>query len=314
MAGQWTLSFGQTLRYIRLARGLTIEEVATKSGRNPGYLSTIERDKAIPSAGFLRDIAPFYGCPWWSDVHNVTWLHMVAALGGDSEKTTLALSPGNRNYFNLASATVEVVAQAITEDSDARQLYRQCLEMLSLPGMGQLDPLETVPVWAWILETLEINQSEMWMDPPDGVGSAQRLLTWINAFFRKNAVNIDRAAVAQAVQAFREARQWTSADLARAASQQLHTTGEAGLQTKDIEAIEQGSGEVDIQRLSAIAQAFEVPLSQLLHRPAVKPQVTEAEIVQLLRQYGLNDRAITVIKAMLSYIKGQPEEPTDPIP
>ena len=40
---------GQRIKELRTQRGLTLEEVAEKSGCTPGFLSQLERNKAAPS-------------------------------------------------------------------------------------------------------------------------------------------------------------------------------------------------------------------------------------------------------------------------
>jgi len=48
---------GKTMRTIRLAKGLTLKDVAEKSGLSPGFLSRVEQDVVSPSLSSLRKIA-----------------------------------------------------------------------------------------------------------------------------------------------------------------------------------------------------------------------------------------------------------------
>ena len=48
---------GQRIREYRSQKNLTIEEVAERSGCTPGFLSQIERNKAVPSITLLYAIA-----------------------------------------------------------------------------------------------------------------------------------------------------------------------------------------------------------------------------------------------------------------
>ncbi len=48
---------GQRIREFRLQKNLTIEDVAERSGCTPGFLSQIERNKAVPSISLLYAIA-----------------------------------------------------------------------------------------------------------------------------------------------------------------------------------------------------------------------------------------------------------------
>jgi len=48
---------GQRVKEFRLQKNLTLEEVADRSGCTPGFLSQIERNKAVPSISMLYTIA-----------------------------------------------------------------------------------------------------------------------------------------------------------------------------------------------------------------------------------------------------------------
>jgi transcriptional regulator with XRE-family HTH domain len=52
---------GQRVKELRSQRGLTLEEVAERSGCTPGFLSQIERNKAVPSISMLYAIAKALG-------------------------------------------------------------------------------------------------------------------------------------------------------------------------------------------------------------------------------------------------------------
>jgi transcriptional regulator with XRE-family HTH domain len=52
---------GQRIKELRSQRGLTLEEVAEKSGCTPGFLSQLERNKAAPSITTLYSIAEALG-------------------------------------------------------------------------------------------------------------------------------------------------------------------------------------------------------------------------------------------------------------
>lgn len=52
---------GKTIKELRSKRGLTLEEVAEKSGCTPGFLSQLERSKAAPSVTTLYSIAEALG-------------------------------------------------------------------------------------------------------------------------------------------------------------------------------------------------------------------------------------------------------------
>jgi transcriptional regulator with XRE-family HTH domain len=52
---------GQTIKDLRSRRGLTLDELAGRSGCTPGFLSQIERNKALPSVTTLYAIAEALG-------------------------------------------------------------------------------------------------------------------------------------------------------------------------------------------------------------------------------------------------------------
>ena len=54
---------GQTIKDLRSRRGLTLEEVAERSGCTSGFLSQVERNKAVPSITTLTGIAEALGVP-----------------------------------------------------------------------------------------------------------------------------------------------------------------------------------------------------------------------------------------------------------
>ncbi len=57
------LELGPRIRETRERAGLTIVEVAQRSGYSPGYISQVERDLANPSLGTLKRIAGALGVP-----------------------------------------------------------------------------------------------------------------------------------------------------------------------------------------------------------------------------------------------------------
>jgi transcriptional regulator with XRE-family HTH domain len=54
-------SVGQRLKELRSQKSLTLDEVAERSGCTPGFLSQIERNKAVPSISMLYAIAEALG-------------------------------------------------------------------------------------------------------------------------------------------------------------------------------------------------------------------------------------------------------------
>jgi transcriptional regulator with XRE-family HTH domain len=54
---------GQTIKELRSRRALTLDQVAERSGCTPGFLSQVERNKAVPSLTTLHGIAQALGVP-----------------------------------------------------------------------------------------------------------------------------------------------------------------------------------------------------------------------------------------------------------
>jgi len=56
-----TLIIGQKIKELRAQRGLTLDELAERSGCTPGFLSQVERNKAAPSITTLYAVAEALG-------------------------------------------------------------------------------------------------------------------------------------------------------------------------------------------------------------------------------------------------------------
>jgi len=311
MTQRWTLTFGQTLRSIRVIRGFTMDDIAEKSGHNQSSLSVIERDKIIPSAGFLRDVAPFYGCPWWSQAHNVSWLTMVATAPAraDDQSDQNAL----HFYLDLGVQIRSLLTLAIAQDPSVAPLYRQCVDVFGLPGLTALSAVETAPLWAWLAEMLAMDAHTIQSDA-DATVQAKSILVETLAFFRENLIRINQPNLARDLRAARLARQWSHADLARIASKSLQLAGESSLSALDIAQMENEEvGEMNIVHWIALAHALELPLSQIMPSlTSSSPDDIEAIILQLLKQYGLSPQAIDVLQKMMQLL--QSYENPSPVP
>ena len=306
MTQRWTLTLGQTLRRTRMARGLTMDFIAAKSGRNQSSLSVIERDKIKPSAAFLRHIAPFYGCPWWSDAHNVSWLTAIPSNPIEDDETLVSTAP--RLYFDLGVRTMHTIADALAEDPNVAALYQQCVELFGLPGLAAPSSGDTTPVWAWVVETLALNEESF---PSDSsvVERARSLLTWTLEHFDAHVVEMRQPHTGRALRAWRETRHWSPDELAQKASEQLDLAGGPPILGRDIAQIETGAVEVDILQWIAIAHALEVPLAQIMPTMTSLPaDDIEETILQLLHQHGLSPRAIGVVKDLIQLLKSYADQ------
>ncbi len=59
----FAVSLGKEIRRRRQALGLTLEQLAERSGLSPHYLSTVETDRRDPSVSSVTNIAKGLGCP-----------------------------------------------------------------------------------------------------------------------------------------------------------------------------------------------------------------------------------------------------------
>lgn len=306
MTQRWTLTLGQTLRGTRVARGLTMDFIAEKSGRHQSSLSVVERDKITPSAAFLRNIAPFYGCPWWSDLHNARWF---TAIPSNPEFLHDPLNAqASRMYFDLGVRSMHIVRDGFAEDPTIASLYQQCVELFALPGLAAANSGDTAFVWAWMVETLALSDESF---PPDQsvITAARNLLTWTVEHFQAHGIGIRQPLTGRALRAWRETRHWSPDQLAQKASEQLELVGEPPIVGWDIKQIEAATVAVDIVRWVAIAHALEIPLSQIMPTMAAGPvDDVEEAILQLLHQHGLSPSAIDVVKDLIRLLKSYADD------
>ena len=105
-------AIGRQVKRWRRERGLTLADVAERSGLNVGYLSQIENDKASPSLSCLTSIGDALDVPIaWFLIDDVTPPHVVRA----TERTATTLERGRIEQVdgNLTRglSIIEAVAQ-----------------------------------------------------------------------------------------------------------------------------------------------------------------------------------------------------------
>jgi transcriptional regulator with XRE-family HTH domain len=54
---------GKTIKFLRMAKGLTQADVAEELHATPNYISLVENDKREPSLSFLKDLAKILDVP-----------------------------------------------------------------------------------------------------------------------------------------------------------------------------------------------------------------------------------------------------------
>jgi transcriptional regulator with XRE-family HTH domain len=93
------LLLGPRIRTARESAGLTIVEVAQRSGYSPGYISQVERDLANPSLGTLKRIASALDVPlpsfFGSDTSEVSG-NGVPAVASEGLSGTRVVTAGRR--------------------------------------------------------------------------------------------------------------------------------------------------------------------------------------------------------------------------
>ena len=118
------LAIGVTLRSTRLARTLTIADVATATGLSTGFISRVERDETSPSVTTLVTLCQVLSLP-------------VGTLFEDPENEKIALSDAPRINTGGSNA----VERLLTPRSESRvQVLRSFLE----PGASGGDELYAI--------------------------------------------------------------------------------------------------------------------------------------------------------------------------
>lgn len=299
-----TLSFGELLKSARLARGLTMAWVASRSGRNQSYLSHIERGQAVPTEEFLRSVASYYGCPWWGERRNKIWLQSVAqiyitsgsqGLGRQDSLVRSALSAGHQ--------IVETLDRAIFQEPDLRTILDNLGERLYLPGIKKLSVKETLPMWSWIRGTLDVDIYGK-NSGTSVVETADAILAYVDVTLRDVTVDIDSAVLGRRIREIRESKGWSPESLTRAVNE-IRRLQERPvwpvLETADIVEIERGADPLSLAAVEALAQALDVTPSALLSTTTPGASVSEDEIIEMLRDYGLSEEAVASLQGLLAY-------------
>jgi transcriptional regulator with XRE-family HTH domain len=91
-------SLGGDIRQLRKARGLTLQDLATRTGKSIGFLSQVERNLTKPSVGALQDISDALG------VH-IGWFFQVDTQADTVERQYIVRKEHRRriSYSELSS-------------------------------------------------------------------------------------------------------------------------------------------------------------------------------------------------------------------
>lgn len=308
MTGFEQLSFGDTLRCARVARGLKIDDVAQGSQHSQGYLSMMERDKVQPSAEFLQSIAPYYGCPWWNPRRNQQWLQALAWLSGNM---SIDKVPGGGDQVVQSSTerAAEILAlaeDAMAQDPTMREEWDHVLGRVQLPGLHRLSFAETLPVWAWIVASVDGDRWKMSQERP-AAHNLHHILQVIKDTLQMDIMDVDGRVLADQIRRHRNTLGWTPENLARAVNELwgARHEGEPLVDTEIIEAVEDARAPVSLDVLSSLGEVFQVPPSSLL-TPPQDESLSDAEerVVDALRAYGLGAAAISALRDIIRLLRG----------
>ena len=322
----WPWSFGQTLRLVRVSRGLTMVEAAELAGHDQGYLSRVESDKADPSARFLGDMAKAYGCPWWSHARNVNWIHEVAWVYGNHRVVSPSSSNRVRHAIDGMALALSITNDLETVVKQANSIgiqYTRLLERLGLGNAMQIAMREHTPLWHWIVESLGLAK---WADSGKAlVEQMGDLLTLCERLIGKYAIGVNPQRIGQAVRELREQRNWSTEVLAEKVNTQLvellwmkeePIVALRKLDAADVRRLETGQvHQADLLYYAAISEALDVPMSHIIdsgEQEVPKQRASLSEVVDVLNRYGLDSSAIAIIQALMPYLTRRPDGSNGP--
>lgn len=300
------LSFGDTLRFARMARGLKIDDIAEMAHRSQGYLSNVERDKVQPTAEFLESVAAYYGCPWWNPYRNRHWLQALAWMHGNVGVDRV---PGDgdravRSAGDRAAVIVALGIEALADEPRLREEWDRVLGGLQLPGLHRLALPETQPVWAWIVASIEIAR----LETEKGSASARlrTVLQNVKDTLQMNVVDVDGLTLAEQIRRHRVAHGWSPENLALTVNALWGSQhgGEPLVDTALIEALEDARTPVSLDILSTLGQVFNITPSSLLttESDAVNA-ATEEQLTAALRAYGLRPAAMASVRDIIRLLR-----------
>jgi transcriptional regulator with XRE-family HTH domain len=110
--GKMRLAVGAQVRRWRTVRGLTLAQVAARSGLNVGYLSQIENDKASPSLAVLSQLADALDVPAaWFLMGEVPPPTIVRA----AERPTVESEDGRIEHVDGRASRDVTIIEAVTK-------------------------------------------------------------------------------------------------------------------------------------------------------------------------------------------------------
>ena len=260
-----------------------------------------------PSAVFLSDVAPFYGCPWWNVERNRLWLQSIAWLYGNTSVLNIAADRAEaiRGAVAQAMTIVQIFTDASALSNEVWPRVGEVVGRLQLPGINRITLDETVPILAWVVESLDANVLQQ-CSQDTVIDQAECILTTISHELRSNSVDIDSIALGSQVRRLRLAKGWTPENVALLINRMWEQThpNEPLVDTTYVLQIEEGAAAVNMDVLSAIAHVFDVTPSILLANLDSAPlPVTENDVIEVLRGYGLGDEAIASLRGLLAFLR-----------
>ncbi|PJE31783.1 transcriptional regulator, XRE family with cupin sensor [Pseudooceanicola antarcticus] len=174
-------TLGQDIRALRLARGMTLEELSFRVGRSTGWLSQVERDKSQPRMSDLRKLADtfevplslLFGAPDAPEAERgrIVRAHARRKMG-DPEQGLIEtlISPDLTDSF-------EVIHSVFLPRTEGDELIRRPTQEVAYLVSGQLDiELDDQPFTVSEGDSFRIRrQSFRWFNPYD----APAVAVWV---------------------------------------------------------------------------------------------------------------------------------------
>lgn len=110
--GDW-LDYGAALRYLRQERGFGLNDLATRAGVSPSYLSEVERGIKRPSTDVLARLAGAFGM---APSELLAYIEASGIAGSESARSRVV----DASAFDMAAAPEPQMGPAVTPASPMR--------------------------------------------------------------------------------------------------------------------------------------------------------------------------------------------------
>ncbi len=133
------IEFGQYLKSLRKAKGLTLIQLGESIGFSNPYLSQIENGhKGIPSPDLLKKLAPHLGTQYSELLFNAGYVSMDDVGGSDIMGEPLTIGVNGREYFAVEVDTFLQIKKMIYEHKNSLNELSVILESDQLTYKKQI--------------------------------------------------------------------------------------------------------------------------------------------------------------------------------